>query len=69
MAIVSLRASIGSQIFVIMHLKLTTFLIAFSVASTTGGQTPNNVSPFVMISNEPYNHTQLNTHTSALDHV
>ena len=52
-----------------MHLKLTTFLIAFSVASTTGGQTPNNVSPFVMISNEPYNHTQLNTHTSALDHV
>ncbi|RMZ08033.1 hypothetical protein D0860_04858 [Hortaea werneckii] len=42
-------------------------LMASSLASTTSGQASKDVSPFVMISNEPYSNTRLNTHASSVD--
>ncbi|RMY22072.1 hypothetical protein D0867_02943 [Hortaea werneckii] len=44
---------------VIMNKILTVFLLTFSIASTTSGQASNDVSPFVMISNEPIRNTNL----------
>ncbi|RMY80500.1 hypothetical protein D0862_12707 [Hortaea werneckii] len=46
---------------VIMNKIFKVFLIAFSIASTTSGQASHNVSPFVMISNEPIRHTNLSS--------
>ncbi|RMX95709.1 hypothetical protein D0868_11584 [Hortaea werneckii] len=42
-----------------MYKVLTVFLASFLIASTTSGQASNDVSPFVMISNEPIRHTNL----------
>ncbi|RMY16916.1 hypothetical protein D0868_00078 [Hortaea werneckii] len=53
-----------------MNKVLTVFLTALSIASTASGQAPNNVSPFVMISNEPIRHTNLtSTHNSTASSI
>ncbi|OTA25042.1 hypothetical protein BTJ68_13462 [Hortaea werneckii EXF-2000] len=42
-----------------MNGMISVLLIAISLASTTSGQASKDVSPFVMISNEPISHTNL----------
>ncbi|RMY77908.1 hypothetical protein D0863_01001 [Hortaea werneckii] len=49
-----------------MNGTLSVLLMALSLASTTSGQATKDVSPFVMISNEPYSTTRLNTHASSV---